>query len=185
MLAIAGTACRGTPKWSVRSDSRAILLTADRAEEVYEHLRSLEAFYPCFEDWFFNRVVPGLSDGTRTIIGFERDGRVKASAIVKRSMREVKLCTIFVERELQKKGLGVRLFRLALDWLNEPHPLATVSEERLPEFRRLFDAAGFTLSYIALGYYRPGKREYVYNGVLRPEELRSNELGAQCGCSDI
>lgn len=76
-----------------------------------------------------------------------------------------KLCTLRVVENYQNKGIGIRLFEKSFETLNTRKPLLSVSEEKLPSFKRIFDCYGFKLTSIKDGYYRPNKKEYFYNEI--------------------
>jgi hypothetical protein len=56
----------------------------------------------------------------------------------------------------------------ALAWLECEKPLITVCQERLDELRPLLRKFNFTLEQVCHSYYRPTRREYVFNGIALP-----------------
>jgi GNAT superfamily N-acetyltransferase len=95
----------------------------------------------------------------------ERDGRIIAVLIAKRG-EEQKLCCLWVDPMFRGSGVGVRLIKEGMDWVGTSVPLATVPEERMPEFSDILERLGFALTEVVESYYRPGKKEFVFNGRL-------------------
>lgn len=129
--------------------------------EIYENIKDAKQYYPSFEQWYFLKVLPELAKSDRTIIYEKESNRLKGVAILKPS--ENKLCHLSVMPEYRNKGIGVRLFKKSFEELGTSLPYCTVSEEKLPEFKRLFDYFGFKLTNTVEGYYRIGKKEYFFN----------------------
>lgn len=134
--------------------------------EVYACVSHLVEYYPDFDAWYWGKVVPGLSDGTRKIDTVTRGGRVVAVLISKKTDDEKKLCTLWVDPAFIGTGVGVRLINSGRQWLGTDEPLASVPEERMPELARVLIGLGFKLTQILESAYRPGKTEYVFNGRL-------------------
>lgn len=136
------------------------------ANEVFNNIYHLENSYPTFNNWYFNKVVPGLIDGTRSFIIEFRDEKFAGIAILKDTAEEKKICTISINNEYKSKGIGFRLFEKSMRLLDANRPLLTVSEDRLPEFEKIFHH--FDYEYVAEyhGLYLPRKRELSFNGFL-------------------
>lgn len=140
-------------------------LGKDEAESL-EFLSCISSCYPGIESWFINKVVPGLTNGTRKLFIYRRDGKVVALCIAKKTETELKVCTVRVLPEYAGKGLGIKLFKDAMYWLETDKPHLTVSEERLSDFARIFEYFGYKLTSTRNGLYLPGKVEYFYNESL-------------------
>ena len=124
-------------------------------------------FYPQFTSWFWAKVVPGCRDQSRRIIQAHAGERLAALAILKRSPFERKVCTLWVARFARGCGFGQRLLSDSLEWLESDTPLITVCQERLHELQPLLGKFSFRLEQAAQSLYRPGRFEYVFNGVVR------------------
>ena len=150
--------------------SPAPLLSPSRPEleEVWLRLKHLETTYPGFRNWFWSKVASGVRVGERRVFTHAgRDG-VDGAVIAKSDGRERKLCTIWVAPAARGQGLASDLVDEALDWLEEPHPLLTVPDDRLAELTPLVRARGFSLTQSIRSCYREGRIEYVFNGHLIP-----------------
>lgn len=131
--------------------------------EALEFLLPLSLDYPNIEHWYRRKVIPGFYRGTRQIIRVERDGRLVGLGIAKNECGERKICTVRVSPAYFGRGIGVRLFDGLLRWLDFDQPCLTVSEERLPQFHKIFDYYGFKMTSSQLGLYTPRSVEVGYN----------------------
>lgn len=143
-------------------------LAAKDVGEVYEALAHLSDDYPDFENWYWNKVVPGYFSGDRSILVYRQGQCLTGVAILKRNFSERKICTVWVAPEFENRGVGFRLFKASFAALACKYPLASVSDARLPKFQKIFDFFGFELTQKLVGVYRPNSTEYVFNGFLQP-----------------
>lgn len=135
------------------------------AHEALPLLDGLEQYYPGFESWFSNKVVPGLAAGKDVLLlaREHEEGPVVGLALGKKG-EETKLRCVRVHPDFQQTGLGIRLIDRMLEELGERRPHCTVSEEMLHAYSRAFVARyGFALSDVKKGAYRPGRLEYFWN----------------------
>lgn len=140
---------------------------------VFSLLSDLSRFYPDIERWSASKVLPGLLDDTRKILVEHDASGVRGFAILKRDVVERKICTIWVRPDLRCQGLGQSLITQSQEWLQCVRPMLTVPEEALSTFRGLLASSDFRLNEVVEGYYRPGKKEYVFNGVLPSASARA------------
>lgn len=145
-------------------------------ETLYGSLRHLETFYPQFPSWFWAKVVPGCRDQSRRILQVSAGERLAGLAILKRSPFERKVCTLWVARFARGRGFGQRLLSDSLDWLEADKPLITVCQERLHELQPLLVKFGFRLEQAAQSLYRPGRFEYVFNGLMSQPQAVLQDL---------
>lgn len=135
-------------------------------KEVFSNISQLKYCYPEFYGWYFNKVVPGLIDGSRSFIIEFRDEKLAGIAILKDTTKEKKICTIWVNDKYKSKGIGFRLFEKSMRLLDTDKPLLTVSEDRLPEFEKIFHHFDYEYAAEYHGLYLPRKRELSFNGFL-------------------
>lgn len=135
-------------------------------ENIYKSLSSLNQDYPNFEKWYFEKVVPGIKIGNREIIMTTSNQMISGFSILKNSYDEKKICTLRVNPEFRKNGIGKILFEKSLEVLDSDSPVITVSQERVSQFSPLLKHYGFELSQVISGYYKKSLNEYVYNGVI-------------------
>lgn len=134
-------------------------------EKLYDELFMLEEEYPEFKNWFFDKVVPETLSGQRRIFVACCD-EVTAGIIIVKNTDEKKICTLRVMPDFRNMGIGQALTRCAIEYLQTEHPLITVSEDHVHEFKHIFSKFGFSLSQMHFGYYRENRMEYVFNGSL-------------------
>lgn len=125
-------------------------------------------FYPGFRSWYYGKVVPGVERGDRAIFIVGSETAVLGAAIAKRSAKERKLCTLWVEKNARGEGVAGALVDTSFRWLGTSSPLFTIPEERMVEFRGLLNRWRCSITQREIGIYRPGKIEFVFNGQLRP-----------------
>ncbi|NSX16165.1 GNAT family N-acetyltransferase [Cupriavidus taiwanensis] len=130
------------------------------------HLREVSGYYPEFEQWLAERVVPGLILGERSILLSESRGVLSGLAVVKDTPAEQKLCCLRVLPPFQGSGVGLKLFDRAFDVLENRTPLLSVAEEQIAVFDKIFRYYGFELAATYPEFYRPTKNEYSFNGLL-------------------
>ncbi|GEL44822.1 hypothetical protein MEX01_54130 [Methylorubrum extorquens] len=138
------------------------------AEKLWPTLSHLEGTYPGFTSWYWNKVMPGLSRGTRHLLWEGSLDAPSAVAILKREGGESKICTAWVAESERKRNLGRRMLEESIDWLGEARPLFTVPAERYAEFEPLMRRLGFVETARIESLYRPGVVEHVFNGSLAP-----------------
>lgn len=128
---------------------------------LYNKLNSAQQFYPDFQDWYYNKVIPDVLNDKRDFIFESHNDKIVGVSLVK--YEEQKLCTLKVFEEYQNRGYGLRLFEKSFDALNTDKPFLTVSEEKYLEFKKIFNYYSFELTSVKHGYYRDNKLEYFFN----------------------
>lgn len=123
-----------------------IAISSADVVEAYKTLRFLESYYPDFEHWYWQKVVPGLLDSTRILHLEKERGRIVGLMIAKNEPDEKKLCTLWVDRQYTKSGLGSKLVGISKSWLKSDSPVASVPEEKLAEFQGLLASSGFRMT---------------------------------------
>ena len=131
--------------------------------DALEFLLPISDSYPNIQNWFEKQVVPGLSVGSRMLFIHRKEGKVVALGIAKKTSKEKKVCTVRVASEYVGKGLGIKIFKEAMIWLETDKPHLTVSEDKLAEFERIFEFFGYKLTSTVSGLYKPNKVEYLFN----------------------
>jgi GNAT superfamily N-acetyltransferase len=154
--------------------------------EALSFLLPLSEDYPGIADWYRDKVVPGLRDGTRHLLRIERDGTLAGIGIAKNVPGERKICTVRVAPAYANRGIGVRIFDGLLKWLDDDRPHLTVSDHKLALFERIFDYYGFHVSSARQGQYVPHAVELGYNETgIEASYLPGSACCAaiqRCGC---
>ncbi len=134
--------------------------------ETYTFLSGLKQTYPRFDYWWRSKVIPGIQKNTRILILEIRDTQIVGVAVLKNTPTEKKLCTLKINAQYRASGLGYRLFEKSMTVLNTNKPLLSVSENRLPEFIKLFNHFGYEFVKDYNGMYIPNNTELSFNGEL-------------------
>lgn len=135
--------------------------------EIYNLIKETKRYYPKFDLWYFEKVLPDLSLQKRKFLIEKRDEHIVGIAIIKHTLYEKKLCTLRVIKNYQNKGLGIKLFERVFEELGTDKPFLTVSEEKYEEFKRIFNYYGFKMTSKKKGLYREDKYEYFFNEFSR------------------
>jgi N-acetylglutamate synthase-like GNAT family acetyltransferase len=144
--------------------------TLTEAVLAFQTLRSLGTYYPGFEFWLTNKVLPGILTGHDTLLLAKEHDRIVGVALGKRTEEETKLRAIRVDPVYRSRGIGIHLTERMLRKLDCDKPVCSVSQEMLDEFSRPFvNHFGFDLTRVEKGTYRPRKLEYVFNGSIGKE----------------
>jgi len=131
--------------------------------QAFNVLKPLSNFYPDFDNWYWDKVVPGIMLGTDKIIMAEKKGELVGISLIKDG-DEKKLRALRIDPKFQKSGAGLYLIDESLKILNCDKPMATVAEEMFHQYSRIFvERYDFNLSHVYKGLYRKGKLEYTFN----------------------
>lgn len=126
-------------------------------------LQPISNFYPEFNSWFWDKVVPGVILGDDKIIMAEKRGELVGISLIKNGP-EKKLRAIRINEKFQGTGAGLYLIDESLRLLDTDKPVATVAEEMIHDYSRIFvERYDFVLSRVHKGMYRQGKLEYSFN----------------------
>lgn len=134
--------------------------------QVHPFLASLDRYYPDISSWFARSFSTGLANGKNVLLAARAgDGGLAGVALGKKTGDEVKMQCVRVADPLGNAGLGIVLMDRMMQELECEKPLATVSEEMLHQYSRVFvKRYGFSLDDVVKGAYRPRKLEYYFNG---------------------
>lgn len=135
-------------------------------DDIFTILIESQEWYPEIFNWYFQKFVPGLFNGPRSILKYHIGNDVAGIALLKKEINEKKICTLQVKDHYRKNGIGKALFGLCLETLDTSKPMITVSAERLSYFSSIFKYYDLKLEQVVQNYYRNNSIEYVFNGFL-------------------
>ncbi|MBQ3452809.1 GNAT family N-acetyltransferase [Candidatus Saccharibacteria bacterium] len=123
--------------------------------------------YPSHCDHFYSKYVPGIFDGEREVISCYVDGRITATAFLKKDETELKISTLCVKPEYQKRGIATILVEKCFEWLGTTKPLITIADYKLDQFSGIIKKYGWEETQVLnTGYYNDHSREHVFNGTI-------------------
>lgn len=143
--------------------------------QSFDIIKKLDQSYPEFKHWYYNKVIPGVSLGTDKVILAFHHGNLIGVSLIKSTETEKKLRALRIVDKYQNKGYGLHLIDRSLKELECDKPLASVSEDMLNYFSRIFiNRYDFNMTYVHKGLYLPGKLEYQFNGLQ--ESLKEKSI---------
>lgn len=130
---------------------------------AFDLTAGLDKFYPDFNDWYWNKVIPSTVTGDSEIILAEENDRVVGVSLIKAGL-EPKLRCLRVMPDYVNRGIGIHLIDHSLRQLDCDKPMVTVPEEKITELSRIMvNRFSFNLMHVDKGLYRPGMCEYIFN----------------------
>lgn len=132
---------------------------------AFELVCDLTDSYPDFEAWWHAKAVPDIIAGRGTMLLAEQDSQIVGLSLSKKTPDETKIRCLRVMPGWRNKGIGLNLADRTLKLLDCAKPLITVPHDMIHDYARpLVNMFHFDLTYVAKGYYRPGRLEYCFNG---------------------
>jgi predicted transcriptional regulator len=140
-------------------------------DKLYDFLSDLKSEYPFFNNWLIkvrNELIN--SDGRILLLCYEKNiFDLKGIAILKKSKKENKICTLRVVDDYKRRGIGTILYMNSKYILRDPAPLITVSGLHMKEFAPFLRKNGAVLKDKVKSIYKKGSYEYFYNVPYRHE----------------
>jgi len=133
---------------------------------AFNILKPLSELYPDFNNWYWDKVVPGIINGSDKMILAENKSGLVGISIVKDSFAEKKLRALRISDKYQRKGYGLYLIDESLKQLGSSKPVVSVAEEMINDYSRIFiNRYDFDMTHVYKGLYRKDKLEYEFNGL--------------------
>lgn len=134
-------------------------------DKLSDFLSDLKSEYPFFYNWLIkvrNELIN--SDGRILLLCYEQNILdLKGIAILKKSEKENKICTLRVVDDYKRRGIGTILYMNAKYILKDRAPLITVSGLHMNEFAPFLKKNGAVLKDKVKSIYKKGSYEYFYN----------------------
>ncbi len=146
-------------------------------DSIFKSLSFLRLEYPGFYKWYHKKVMQGLSSDSRKIFLATTSSRISQHnidgvLILKNTLEERKICTLFVKEKNRYKGIGAKLMDLAMNEFHGEKPLITISDNHITSFNHLLNKYEFKVEDMLPNYYTNGRIEYTFNGHLYiPEDI--------------
>ena len=142
---------------------------------------SFKKDYPDYENWFWEKQVTGLFEGTRDIIVAIKNNKVIGISNIKNTSLEKKICTLSVDKRYRMKTIGSKLVDISLKLLNTKTPVITMSLCKLPEFSSIIKKNNWVVTSIYKDLYKEGLYEIFFNDYNK----ENNEIDAKVFLKEI
>ena len=97
--------------------------------KAYEITEETDKDYKNRFSWYWEKVVPGVLNGTRDIFLAEFNGEVAGCAILKKEEGENKICTLLVLDKYRNMGIATRLLEESFKYLYSMAKSRNISPE--------------------------------------------------------
>ena len=125
---------------------------------------SFKRYYPGFDDWYCSKVLPGIGS-SRRVLKAVSGRRLAGICILKDDGDEKKICSLRVDVNHRRQGVGTALIAASIELLNDERPLITAPQEVMPSLAPLLKRFGFEATAECRGLYRKNASEFIFNGV--------------------
>ena len=132
--------------------------------------------YPDYKNWFLSKQVTGLYDNTRNIIIAHIDGKLVGFTSLKKTDKEKKICTFYVEKRFRKNQIGSKLVEKSIEFLETEQPLITIPMDKLNEFIKIGNKFNWQVTNIIENLYRINNPEVIVNGELIETDLSTTTV---------
>ena len=106
----------------------------------------MELEYPGFYDWFNDKVIPGLDDGTRNIVVMMKNDKVIGIANLKKTEKEKKMSNLTVKSFLHHEKYWNEIVNKSLDWLETDQPVVIIAKKEIYKSIELMFERGWYLT---------------------------------------
>lgn len=129
--------------------------------------------YPDYANWFNEKQVSGIYDGTRDVIVALYGDEIIGVSSIKNDVDEKKICTLYIKDKYRKNKTGIFLVEKSIDILGTDKPLITMPISTLPEFKNIIKKYNWTLSDNIKDCYKENTDELVFNGYIENSKEHS------------
>lgn len=137
--------------------------------EILRITVSAKDTYPNYANWFLNKHIPGIYDGSRDTIIALYEEEIVGIANIKKN-QEKKICTLYIKPNFRKNNFGIELTQHAIDELENDKPLITMPTISIPQFKNIIKRYDWKITDCVKDLYKADTNEIILNGILLPEE---------------
>jgi ribosomal protein S18 acetylase RimI-like enzyme len=101
--------------------------------EIYDTIKFVSNHYPNFKEWY-EKVLKEIPEGTRDIIFIRNERELKGFIIIKNSINEKKICSLYIKENFRKIGLATKLIEESFKVLKTTTPIISIPKETIKEF---------------------------------------------------
>jgi predicted transcriptional regulator/ribosomal protein S18 acetylase RimI-like enzyme len=153
---------------------------------ILEFLVESTHLYPAIDNWWTEKVVPGVLEGRRVIYVLKKEDTIKGLFIGKKGRSNSKICTLRLENDVKENGFGKALLLEGLRHIidkSTKNITVTVSEAAESSVARFFESLGFRNIANVRNRYSHGVDEHIYICPV-PHHLSSLLLEPTCAKND-
>ena len=133
--------------------------------ELYKFTSHLSKYYPNYKNWFYDKQIKESLMQKRDIL-FMKDKQNIIACLSLKKEPEKKICTIYVAKEYQKRGIGTTLLEKSFFLLQTNKPIFSCNQNVLPAFQKIILKYHWKLEEVIKNYNGKKDNEYCYNGKL-------------------
>jgi len=134
--------------------------TSDLFFNVFKYLPEVKFVYPNVENWLEKVVIPDLKTSNRLFSCIYVNGNFAGYTILKKSLKQNKICTLQILPKYRRITAGRRLLEFALDII--PNSIITVSSMVLHNYSSILSEFNFTLVNEIQNIYSENSTEYIF-----------------------
>lgn len=128
--------------------------------ELY-HLTSFNIKqYPGYLNWYYTKNIPRILNGNGESFFDVEAFQLKGLIFLKNDFFEKKICTLYIDEEYRKNGLGQKLLENAFKYLDTDKPKITIPEHKIKDFSKIIEYYNWKETNIIYDYY---KKEIEFN----------------------
>lgn len=124
--------------------------------KIYDTTKFLEKQYPNYNYWF-EKIKNEIDGINREIVYIEINNEIIGLIILKNTIKEKKICTIFVKEKYRNKGIGNILLKEGFIFLQTTAPLITIPENIVYLFQKIIKKYEWKYSETTYLYNTPEK----------------------------
>lgn len=104
---------------------------------IFEIYKIMEKKYPNFCNWFNNKLLKGLDNGTRNIIILTQNNKVIGFVNLKKTDKERKMSNLYVNSIFYYEKCLNLLVDEATKWLEDEYPVVIISKQEIAKCSHL------------------------------------------------
>lgn len=131
--------------------------------KIEEKLNFICQDYPDHRKWFKDKVVVGISNGTREIIACNINDNLAGVTILKHTSEEAKICTLYVSEHYRGKGIASSLLERSFKYLGTTKPVITMSSDKVAQFNDFINRYEWKETRRVKDMYRKDSIEVIFN----------------------
>lgn len=118
----------------------------DVSNIIYDINLLMEKDYPKYRDWFNNKLIPGLNNGSRNIIVMYKKNKIIGYVNLKKTAKERKMSNLNINSLFYYNQCWNILVDEAIKWLDDEDPIIIISDKEFNKCSNLIYKRNWHLS---------------------------------------